>query len=270
MRSDLNKVITEHERHGQRGDYGESTKLAKAQRPTRFHSEDDPLDLPQREGMRIKWRLNHNDGKDFADRLGAIRGTLRKNKGKPWDKLYSELSRNFDRNTVSGKHVWGHLMQDIVIHTEMRGKEIWGLDGPYGSWVRMKEPQVYPRRTTYYVHPVTNLIMERPRGPAYKYVRPLDPNLRKTEDPQVEYHKVSGNWVLVRTVTTTRMEPLLSFATGKPVLEEDGSPAMRPKIYKKVTKKGLSSKELKRAGLANDCGLPTELTRKGRWKAIYE
>jgi hypothetical protein len=49
--------------------------------------------------------------KDFADKLGPPRRWLKKQAGRPWDEVYSDLKRCFDPRTTSGRHiVYDHML----------------------------------------------------------------------------------------------------------------------------------------------------------------
>jgi hypothetical protein len=57
-------------------------------------------------------------GKDFADKLGPPKRWLRKQAGRPWDEVYSDLKRSFDPRTTAGRH----LVYDHMLHWVDRGE----------------------------------------------------------------------------------------------------------------------------------------------------
>ena len=49
--------------------------------------------------------------KNFADKLGPPKRWLRKQVGRPWDEVYSDLKRAFDPRTTAGRHlVYDHML----------------------------------------------------------------------------------------------------------------------------------------------------------------
>ena len=59
-------------------------------------------------------------GKDFADKLGPPMRWLRKQAGRPWDEVYSDLKRSFDPRTTAGRH----LVYDHMLTWVERGEDI--------------------------------------------------------------------------------------------------------------------------------------------------
>jgi len=54
--------------------------------------------------------------KNFDDKLGAVHRWVKKQVGKKWDDVYSELSKRFDRRTVAGNHVIeDHILNSITV-----------------------------------------------------------------------------------------------------------------------------------------------------------
>ena len=58
--------------------------------------------------------------KDFADKLGPPKRWLRKQAGRPWDEVYSDLKRSFDPRTTAGRH----LVYDHMLHWVDRGEDL--------------------------------------------------------------------------------------------------------------------------------------------------
>jgi hypothetical protein len=108
------------------------------------------------------------DAKDFSDLINPLKRFLRSCIGRPWNKVHSELSQKLDRRSISGCHIWDHVMLEIetdcyigpdrLAYSNNRkyGHGEWPIDG-------------------FYVAPRTGLIREqRPkwRGPS-RVSRPL-------------------------------------------------------------------------------------------------
>ncbi len=58
--------------------------------------------------------------KDFADKLGPPKRWLRKQAGRPWTEVYSDLKLSFDPRTTAGRH----LVYDHMLHWVARGETI--------------------------------------------------------------------------------------------------------------------------------------------------
>jgi hypothetical protein len=96
MREDMDKVIVERPRHG--GD-------VKYPRGSAFWQRTAPELWPRREP--IKWRRNR-DPKSLNENLAPLRRYLRSNVGRPWDKVFSEISQRISLNSAVQLHIWHH------------------------------------------------------------------------------------------------------------------------------------------------------------------
>jgi hypothetical protein len=63
---------------------------------------------------RAFWSAGY-DAKEFSDPINPLKRYLRTRIGKPWRKVHSELSRKLDRRSVSGSHIWDHVLREIEI-----------------------------------------------------------------------------------------------------------------------------------------------------------
>lgn len=107
MRSDMQKVIVERPRRGSRGPTGREP------RPKRRGEEWEGY--PKRAGMGRWWR---SDRKEQSDHLNPLYRYFDKQVGRPWDKVYSEMSKHLDRG-VLGFHVKSHIDQYVERHVEI-------------------------------------------------------------------------------------------------------------------------------------------------------
>ncbi len=113
MRQDIAKVICEGYRD--MNPFGKPrNRNPKTFAPIRRHKlvEDDEgeLDMPTaplRESCSMF-------AKDFTDRLGAIRGWVRQQAGRPYNRAKSELSKLLGGNGVLQRHVLGHVDEFLV------------------------------------------------------------------------------------------------------------------------------------------------------------
>lgn len=109
MRSDLNKVLCEHERSNSKDHYKNYRNLKKFNRLG-----EEGENVPSREGMkqRYGWEKKH-----FGENLNALYGAVRKAVGRKWNDFYSELCKNFDKRSVINQHILLHLFQYIEVNT---------------------------------------------------------------------------------------------------------------------------------------------------------
>lgn len=175
MRPDMAKVVTEKPRSGSgynnncKNDVTATRLKLRGARLAQAVDEDydeavDPEDgyvskvMPWSPAQRGAYTENHvqrtpYDTKSLSDVLGPLRGYLRKQVGRPWDDVFSELSHTLDRRSTSGSHIWDHVMSEVQTNCWM------GVDGViYGR---------APYRRTYavdglYVHPFTGVLCSAP------------------------------------------------------------------------------------------------------------
>jgi hypothetical protein len=135
MRSDMYKVIVERPRSG-KGNY-----FAAARRRDDF---EGPRQLGMRAGYGGPW-LNEN--------LRPLERFLIAQVGRPWNKVYGEISAGIDRRNTVQQHIFAHL--DDMIATQVEWRD--------GRWLDLK----YPSRGFFdhgdlrqplYVDPRTELI----------------------------------------------------------------------------------------------------------------
>ncbi len=157
MRSDLNKVICEHERRGSRDSY------RRVRRKKAFLLTEDS---PARESMTARYGYNT---KDFGEHLNPLYGQVRKAVGRRWDAFYGELCRTFDRRSRINEHILQHLFDRFEKDCYLRDSEIYV--GPtrfrYGGW-RLRDQT----RIEFYVDPSDGIIKP---NPWFGYVEPVEP-----------------------------------------------------------------------------------------------
>ncbi len=102
MRDDIAKVIVERPRARRRW-----AKAEKGIRRTKeWKNHDAPTKMPMQpaEGER----------KHFTDLLAPLEGLIKKNIGRPWDKVYKEICEHLKPNSTMQKHVLDHVKRDLV------------------------------------------------------------------------------------------------------------------------------------------------------------
>ena len=167
MRTDMSKVLVERPRIGMRRTY---------RRDFRFW-DDTPMDeRPSHERIRLRWQRKKFEPKVLNENLAPLRKFLRRNVGRPWDKVYSEICAQMDRGSAVQYHIWHHLRDEVVTapHEIERGFA--------------NRPRPF-----FYVCPRTDLLREHyPKRDGY--VRP--PVTEFALDGR-RYHKLGGQWYAI-------------------------------------------------------------------------
>lgn len=169
MRPDLAKVVTERPRHKgyDNGDH---------------RSAENILD----EDMSIKHEpMSMGRGtKQFTDVLGPLVGYLRKQVGRPWDDVYSEICQNFNKNSTTQLHIIDHIFQYVEIHVRM-------IDGePYDS-AGVYRINRYRGGEQFYVHPETGLLCQCKQ---IKFNTKKTKKKKLTEVDGRSFKKIDGIW----------------------------------------------------------------------------
>jgi len=200
VRRDLAKCTTERPRHGRRWaitkKYGGSVRV----------NPDREYDYPEEYGgFHSSPRNRQINAKGFSDFLSPLRGAIRKNIGRPWDKVFGEFCDTLDRRGLSGYHIWTHLMWEVEMNTLL------GEDGEvYGRPVYGGRPS---KVDGFYVHPINGLLLYRePR----RFQRPKQKQRPEIpvpgNEPQV-YRKIDGLWF--RCVINVEILSLRPYRTQK-------------------------------------------------------
>jgi hypothetical protein len=127
----------------------------------------------------------------FSDVLNPVEGFLRKNVGRPWDKVYSELRSGLDVRKVTGLHIFQHLEGMIELNCFEDENGI-----VQSSWSHYR----YGVVEGFYVHPRTRLLQFAPTTSRAERQRE---NLQKQEiegfwiDRNRAYRILDGLWYLV-------------------------------------------------------------------------
>lgn len=182
MKPHFAKIVTEKPRRGHHANRSEKFGGRLTQNEVAREQDDDSLP-----GGFLPWSRRRNaDYKEFSDLLGPLRGYLRKQVGRPWDKVYSELSARLDKRSLTGIHIWDHIKSEVEMHAFLGddGKTVYrqprygiGLVPVYGL----------------YVHPRTRLLCHKPDRRFVGYKRRPAPNRRELNDGRV-FEKIAGIW----------------------------------------------------------------------------
>src|ERR1700736_4474108 len=100
MRSDMARVIVERPR-------------IKAHGSNKGRAVDWD-DMPSHEGMR-RARALRGDRRQLNENLAPLRRYLERQVGRPWDKVYSEISRHLRVDNAVQQHVRDHLRDFVAV-----------------------------------------------------------------------------------------------------------------------------------------------------------
>ncbi|HEY6250011.1 MAG TPA: hypothetical protein VI685_08615 [Candidatus Angelobacter sp.] len=184
MRSDMKKVVVERPRSGSRQ---RNNKFgARIPYIPDYDYDEQPKKARGFESFTAGFR------KRFTDVLGPLDGFLRKNVGRPWDKVYSELCAGLDKRKTTGLHIFQHV-KDMVA-TSCR----YGPDRKVYHMQWGKEYEV----CGFYVHPRTGLLCEArgesKRDRARKFMLAEEEVTRLYLDNGHGYQKHNGIWYAVK------------------------------------------------------------------------
>lgn len=184
MRRDMAKVVTEAPR---RGHGNPSKKWGRRLKKDEYDSDDHgPRRAPIAAHRQYGW-----NAKEFSDVLGPLRRYLRKQVGRPWDKVWSEITHALDSRSLTGQHIFDHIRWEVEQHA------CFGADG-----------RLYHERGSVaievlgglYVHPVTGLLYYKPErgfgfrgGPFLKAQEMLRAfGLQASTADDIRRHRVDG------------------------------------------------------------------------------
>jgi hypothetical protein len=249
MRSDLNKLLCERERYGSSKDFGEFRHSARAENIGLDRLADDEVTESTFSGERESMKKRYNigwDKKELNENLNPLYGFIRKSVGRPWDKVYSELCKSFDKRSVINQHILDHLFQYVRVNTVLRDNKIYAID-KWGD-----EDPLDRTSARYYVHPKTGILLENRKRLSWKKMRrQRDADYQKRMlaverkfDDGTKLENIEGIWYHVWTVVET--------VPAKQCYTTDGIPYTYREYQTSTThKRQLSSKELKQYGITN-------------------
>ena len=146
MRKDMAKVVTETPR---RGHGNSSHKWGRPLGKDEYGLDDHGASrAPVARRRQYGW-----NAKEFSDRLGPLRRYLRKQVGRPWDKIWSEITRTLDSRSLTGQHIFDHIRWEVE-------QDVWFGDD--GRLYRKPRWGVIAQVNGLYVHPVTRLSCCKP------------------------------------------------------------------------------------------------------------
>lgn len=144
MRKDMSKVIVERPRLGR--SYAASSPPGRSE--PLVDEDDEPLRArkPKRSKPLRTKGLNEN--------LAPLRRYLAKQVGRPWDKVYAEISENLRPRSTVQQHVRDHVQDFVAFQTRLRGGKV--LTTPrWGG-----ERELAEDHREFYVHPRTGILQK--------------------------------------------------------------------------------------------------------------
>jgi hypothetical protein len=177
MREDMSRVIVERPRLG--GGHGRKGRAL-------------PLeDLPSKEGIRRPHRRGHNY-KSLNENLAPLRRYLERQVGRPWNKVYSEISRQLRTDNPVQQHVRDHLKDFVAIKPRRIPYPLYRADGSIAQPDRLWHEPLY-------VDPIDGLLKRTDRLPEAKAERrarrrpppPPGPIALATDH---ELRRIDGSW----------------------------------------------------------------------------
>lgn len=194
MRSDMGKVITERERGGS------GAKSMKHGAAVRWEGHDHGYDeQPKRAKISARGQYGY-EHKTFTDVLGPIKGFIRKNVGKPWNKIYSEICKVLDKRKVTHAHVIDHIYQWVGLTVVYCSDGYWRE--PDNITCRLEDDGTltyFGSAPDYFVHPRTGILTnnkarESKRAQQAKWsAKKADPDFIKINELSA-YKRIDSIW----------------------------------------------------------------------------
>lgn len=148
MRKDMSKVIVERPRVG----HAQRTVRPGRTRPL---EDEDGEPLRAREPARsLPYR-----SKSLNENLAPLKRYLAAQVGRPWNKVYSEISANLKPTSTVQQHVRDHVEDFVAIKTRMEAGKVRTSQSKFGRGDLALEDDWRP----YYVHPKTGLLRRNPK-----------------------------------------------------------------------------------------------------------
>lgn len=244
MRKDMSKVIVERPRLGR-------SRAGLRPGRTRVVTDDDGEPLRAVRGGRAPKRDKAEKTKSLNETLNPLRRYLASNVGRPWNKVYAEISEHLKPTSTVQQHVRDHLEDFVAVKTRMKAGSV-TMTPRYGG-----ERTLADTHCRFYVHPRTGLLRENPHYSGW------NARLRKAKaaadaercarmriiDDKTQLHLFDGAWWEVKLAKKRSEGPnvdvvrraKLSTMPGNQLYARDG-------VYA-VDKRQLSKAEMKRLKL---------------------
>lgn len=187
MRKDMSKVIVERPRRGR-------AVAGKKPGRTRALTDDDGEPIKAKGAREPKGREQRTKG--LNETLNPLKRYLASNVGRPWNKVYSEISEHLKPTSTVQQHVRDHLEDFVAIKTRMRAGQVM-VTPRFGG-----ERALADHHSLYYVHPRTGILRKnehyqrwgaRWRAARLKAEAELAKRMRIVDD-KTQLHLFDGAW----------------------------------------------------------------------------
>jgi hypothetical protein len=196
MRDDMYKVIVERPRRGGGAAFKSEGRIYR-------NSEETAPKIGMKKGhVRRKW-LNEN--------LSPLKRFLASQIGRPWNKVYSELSNGIDRRNTVQDHIYAHIEQFVATKTSWQQPDenlsnrrsnigdcvIVKQQGWRTAWMPLREC-----RAELYVHPCSGLLLKNPYYERWGAKEKREQILKERESAKqlhvvsatLEYRRIDEHW----------------------------------------------------------------------------
>jgi hypothetical protein len=244
MRKDMSKVIVERPR------VGRSRAGLKPGR-TRVVTDDDGEPLRAARGGRAPKSDRLQKTKHLNENLNPLKRYLASNVGRPWNKVYSEISEHLKPSSTVQQHVRDHLEDFVAIKTRMKAGQVM-VTPRFGG-----ERALADHHSLYYVHPRTGLLRKnehyqrwgaRWRAARLKEEADLAKRMRVVDD-KTQLHLFDGAWWEVK-LGKIAIQAAYEDVVHRSKLSQLPTEKLyaRPGVYAR-DKRQLSKAEMKKLGL---------------------
>jgi hypothetical protein len=184
----MGKIITERPRSKSRLP---TEKFGKAIAWKGFDEDyTEPRKVSGSQGRTYGW-----ERKEFTDLLGPLKGWVKKQVGRPWNLVYSEVCAVLDKRKLTHKHVLDHLFNWVARTVVLCQDKIWREPEMVGfEWRSPPE---------FYVHPKNGLLLANKKRKDRDKKKPVE--VVKLKDG-AEYRKLNGLWYYVRVRALSKEE----------------------------------------------------------------
>lgn len=245
MRKDMSKVIVERPRRG--------LSRAKAAKPgrSRIVVDDDGEPLRAGKGGREPLRAKTLKTKWLNENLNPLKRYLASQVGRPWRKVYSEISEHLKPTSTVQQHVRDHLSDFVATKTRSVKGELW-------AETHFGRPMPLSRTGhLFYVHPRTGLLLKNETRVSWKQAERGARKLEAAElakrmrvvDAKTQLHLLDGAWwevKLAKVGADSKYEDVVQRARLSELPPE--KLYGRPGVYAR-DKRQLSRAEMKQFGL---------------------
>lgn len=130
-------------------DHDEATEIRARSGADDSKSTSTPPRITDRAAQPIARRHQYGwNAKEFSDLLEPLRRYLRKQVGRPWDKVWSEITHSLDSRSLTGQHIFDHIQSEVDRHVWL---------GPDGRLYHTRWSGPLPV-SGLYVHPSTGVL----------------------------------------------------------------------------------------------------------------